>query len=57
MMDSDTIGLNTFIEPEDGRRYVTLNDTSNNRTRIGLAKAIVKQKSIVCRGTNLLRPK
>ncbi|KAI0448354.1 serine/threonine-protein kinase Sgk2 [Xylaria acuta] len=38
-MDDDAMGLDTFIEREDGYRYVRLD------------KAMVRQKAIVCRGT------
>ncbi|KAK3371853.1 serine/threonine-protein kinase Sgk2 [Lasiosphaeria ovina] len=50
-MDDDAMGLDTFIEREDGRRYITLSDASDNQTRIRLDKAMVRQKAIVCRGT------
>ena len=50
-MDDDAMGLDTFIEREDGRRYATLSDASENQTRIRLDKAMVRQKAIVCRGT------
>ncbi|KAL7930335.1 serine/threonine-protein kinase Sgk2 [Trichoderma chlorosporum] len=55
-MDDDAMGLDTFIELKDGRRYitlsnVTLSNVSDNEMRIRLDRAIVRQKAIVCRGT------
>ncbi|KAI0130780.1 serine/threonine-protein kinase Sgk2 [Daldinia grandis] len=50
-MNDDAMGLDTFIEREDGRRYVTLNDASDNQTKIRLDIPMVRQKAIVCRGT------
>jgi hypothetical protein len=50
-MDNDAMGLDTFIEREDGQRHVTLDDTNGNETRIELAGPIVRQKAVVCRGT------
>ncbi|KJZ69215.1 hypothetical protein HIM_11394 [Hirsutella minnesotensis 3608] len=49
-MDNDVMGLDMFVERQDGRRYVTL-DASGNETRVRLDKAMVRQKAIVCRGT------
>jgi hypothetical protein len=50
-MDDDAMGLDTFIEREDGHRYVTLDDTNGNETRIELVRPVVRQKAVVCRGT------
>ena len=50
-MDDDVMGLDTFVERQDGHRYVTLDDASGKETRIRLDKAMVRQKAIVCRGT------
>jgi hypothetical protein len=50
-MNNDAMGLDTFIEREDGHRYVTLDDTNGNETRIELVRPIVRQKAVVCRGT------
>ncbi|RWA06396.1 hypothetical protein EKO27_g8714 [Xylaria grammica] len=50
-MDDDAMGLDTFIEREDGHRYVTLDDANGKETKVRLDKAMVKQKAIVCRGT------
>ncbi|KAK7416064.1 hypothetical protein QQZ08_012146 [Neonectria magnoliae] len=50
-MDDDVMGLDTFIERENGHRYITLDDASGDETRIRLAKAMVRQRAIVCRGT------
>ncbi|KAL7920949.1 serine/threonine-protein kinase Sgk2 [Trichoderma austrokoningii] len=50
-MHDNAMGLDTFIEREDGSCYVTLTNASGNEKRIRLDKAMVKQKAIVCRGT------
>ncbi|KAG6281959.1 hypothetical protein E4U09_000847 [Claviceps aff. purpurea] len=50
-MDDDLMGLDTFVERQDGHRYVTLVDASDKETRLRLDKAMVRQKAIVCRGT------
>ncbi|KAI0402797.1 serine/threonine-protein kinase Sgk2 [Xylaria palmicola] len=50
-MDDDAMGLDTFIEREDGHRYVTLDDANGKETKLRLDKAMVRQKAIVCRGT------
>ncbi|KAI2622580.1 serine/threonine-protein kinase Sgk2 [Hypoxylon sp. NC1633] len=50
-MDDDAMGLDTFIEREDKHQYVTLNDTNGDKARIRLARPIVRQKAVVCRGT------
>ena len=50
-MDDDRMGLDTFVERQDGHRYVALNNTSGKETRLRLDKAMVRQKAIVCRGT------
>ncbi|KAI0838871.1 serine/threonine-protein kinase Sgk2 [Hypoxylon sp. FL0890] len=50
-MDDDAMGLDTFIKREDGHLYVTLNDVNGKETKVRLAKAIVRPKAIVCRGT------
>ncbi|TWU70914.1 hypothetical protein ED733_000409 [Metarhizium rileyi] len=49
-MDDD-MGLDRFIEKEDGQRHITLDDASNKKIRVRLDKAIVRQQAIVCRGT------
>ncbi|KAG6084752.1 hypothetical protein E4U16_001117 [Claviceps sp. LM84 group G4] len=51
IMDDDLMGLDTFVERQDGHRYVTLVDASDKETRLRLDKAMVRQKAIVCRGT------
>ena len=50
-MDDDVMGLDMFVERQDGHRYVNLADASGNETRVRLDKAMVRQKAIVCRGT------
>ncbi|KAG6004296.1 hypothetical protein E4U21_001193 [Claviceps maximensis] len=50
-MDDDTMGLDMFVERQDGHRYVTLDDASGKETRVRLEKPMVRQKAIVCRGT------
>lgn len=50
-MDDNMMGLDTFVERQDGHRYVTLDDASGKETRLRLDKAMVRQKAIVCRGT------
>ncbi|KAI9147408.1 serine/threonine-protein kinase Sgk2 [Paramyrothecium foliicola] len=50
-MDDDVMGLDTFVERQDGHRYVTLDDASGKETRLRLDKAMVRQRAIVCRGT------
>ncbi|KAK3331428.1 serine/threonine-protein kinase Sgk2 [Apodospora peruviana] len=50
-MDDDLMGLDTFVEREDGHLYVTLDDASGKETRLRLDKAMIRQKAIVCRGT------
>ncbi|KAL2884582.1 Protein kinase domain protein [Ceratocystis lukuohia] len=50
-MDDDTMGLDTFMERQDGYRYVTLDDASGKETRLRLDKLMIRQKAIVCRGT------
>ncbi|KAI1169293.1 serine/threonine-protein kinase Sgk2 [Nemania serpens] len=50
-MDDDAMGLGTFIEREDGHRYVTLDDANGKETKVRLDKAMVRQKAIVSRGT------
>ncbi|KAL2887622.1 Protein kinase domain protein [Ceratocystis lukuohia] len=49
-MDGDTMGLDTFMERQDGNRYVTLDDANGKETRLRLDKALIRQGSIVCRG-------
>ncbi|KAI0135524.1 serine/threonine-protein kinase Sgk2 [Daldinia grandis] len=51
IMDNDTIGLDIFVKRQDKHRYVTLDDTNRETTRIRLNKAMIKQNAIVCRGT------
>ncbi|RYP55212.1 hypothetical protein DL768_000206 [Monosporascus sp. mg162] len=46
-MDDEVMGLDTFVERQDGHRYVTLDDASGNETRVRLDKAMVRQKAIV----------
>ncbi|GAW21704.1 hypothetical protein ANO14919_112280 [Xylariales sp. No.14919] len=50
-MDDDATDLDTFIEREDGHRYVTLDDANGKETKLRLDKAMGRQKAIVCRGT------
>ena len=57
-MDDDAMGRDTFIERGDKTnsetkmdRHVTLDDANDREMRIKLAKAIVRQKAVVCRGT------
>ncbi|KAK4194052.1 hypothetical protein QBC40DRAFT_291462 [Triangularia verruculosa] len=50
-MDDDSMGLDTFVERQDGHRYVTLDDPNGEETRVRLARAMVRQAAIVCRGT------
>ncbi|KAL2890694.1 serine/threonine-protein kinase Sgk2 [Ceratocystis lukuohia] len=50
-MDDDTMGLDTFIEQQDGHCYVTLDDANGKETRHRLDKLMIRQKAIVCRGT------
>lgn len=50
-MNDDAMGLDTFIEREEGYYYTTLEDTSNNKTKFRLEDLIVRQRAIVCRGT------
>ncbi|KAI4592130.1 hypothetical protein KJ359_011505 [Pestalotiopsis sp. 9143b] len=50
-MDDDAMGLDTFVERQDGHRYVTLDDTNGEETRVRLDRAMVRQAAIVCRGT------
>ncbi|KAL6909160.1 hypothetical protein GGI43DRAFT_394714 [Trichoderma evansii] len=50
-MDDSAMGLDTFVERQDGCRHVTLSDSSSNETKIRLEKAMVRQKAIVCHGT------
>ncbi|KAM4063600.1 kinase [Hirsutella rhossiliensis] len=50
-MSDDAMGLDTFIEREEGHRYATLEDASSNETRVRLEELIVRQCAIVCRGT------
>lgn len=51
IIDDDMIGLDTFVERQDGHRYVTLDNTSGKETRLRLDKVMVRQRAIVCRGT------
>ncbi|TWU78453.1 hypothetical protein ED733_008887 [Metarhizium rileyi] len=50
-MDDNAMGLDTFIQQENRRRYVTLDDASGNIIRARLDIAMVRQRAIVCRGT------
>ncbi|KAK7398244.1 hypothetical protein QQX98_012379 [Neonectria punicea] len=50
-MDDTAMGLDTFVEREDGHRRVTLNNASGSETTIRLGRPIVWQKAVVCRGT------
>ncbi|KAI3317111.1 serine/threonine-protein kinase Sgk2 [Xylariaceae sp. AK1471] len=50
-MDDDAMGLDTFIEREDGHRYVTLDNADGKQTKVRLGRAMIRQKAIVCRGT------
>ncbi|RYO95254.1 hypothetical protein DL766_002067 [Monosporascus sp. MC13-8B] len=50
-MDDDLMGLDIFVERQDGHRYVTLDDTTGKEVRLRLDKAMVRQEAIVCRGT------
>ncbi|KAG6041968.1 hypothetical protein E4U17_001609 [Claviceps sp. LM77 group G4] len=50
-MDDNMMGLDTFVERQDGHRYVTLDDASGKEARLRLDKAMVRQRAIVCRGT------
>ncbi|KAI1315996.1 serine/threonine-protein kinase Sgk2, partial [Xylariaceae sp. FL0255] len=50
-MEDDAMGLDTFIERDDKLRYITVDDADGRETRIRLAKSIVRQKAIMCRGT------
>ncbi|KAK7221427.1 hypothetical protein V2G26_009430 [Clonostachys chloroleuca] len=50
-IDGDTMGLDTFIQREDRHRYITLDNTKGNETRIRLARPMVRQKAVVCRST------
>ncbi|KKF92127.1 Protein kinase domain protein [Ceratocystis platani] len=49
-MDDDAMGLDTFMERQDGHRYVTLDDANGKETRLRLDKALIRQGAIVCRG-------
>ncbi|KKF93863.1 hypothetical protein CFO_g3804 [Ceratocystis platani] len=48
-MDDDMMGLDTFIEREDGNRYITLDDASGEETRLRLDKLMIRQKAVVSR--------
>ena len=50
-IDDGAMGLDTFIEREDGYRYVTLDDAHGKEIKVRLDKAMVRQKAIVCRRT------
>ncbi|KHO00997.1 serine/threonine-protein kinase Sgk2 [Metarhizium album ARSEF 1941] len=50
-MDSEAIGLDTFIERKKGHRYITLRDINSKELRIELKNLLVRHKAIVCRGT------
>lgn len=50
-MGGDLMGLDVFVERQDGHRYVTLDDATGKEVRLRLNKAMVRQKAIVCRGT------
>ncbi|KAI1473397.1 hypothetical protein F4774DRAFT_53683 [Daldinia eschscholtzii] len=50
-MDDDLMGLDTFIERKDRHRYVTVDDANGKEIRVRLRNAMVRQKTIVCRGT------
>ncbi|CAH0044867.1 unnamed protein product [Clonostachys solani] len=50
-MDDDAMGRDTFIQRENGHRYIPVDDTNGNQTRIRLGRPMVRQKAVVCRGT------
>ncbi|KAM4066736.1 kinase [Hirsutella rhossiliensis] len=54
-MSDDAMGLDAFIDREEGHRYAILEDASGNETRIRLEELIVRQRAIVCRGTTCYR--
>ncbi|KAM4067554.1 kinase [Hirsutella rhossiliensis] len=45
-MSDDAMGLDAFIEREEGHRYATLEDVSGNETRVTLEELIVRQRAI-----------
>ncbi|KAF5019918.1 hypothetical protein F66182_8058 [Fusarium sp. NRRL 66182] len=50
-MDDATMGLDTFIDRKHGHHCVTLNDANDREMSMRLARPIVRQKAVVCRGT------
>ncbi|KAI1124970.1 serine/threonine-protein kinase Sgk2 [Nemania abortiva] len=51
-MDDNAMGLDTFIERENGHLYITLDDASGKETKIRLGEMIHSaSEGIVCRGT------
>ncbi|KAG6017126.1 hypothetical protein E4U54_008240 [Claviceps lovelessii] len=45
-MGGDLMGLDVFVERQDGHRYVTLDDATGKEVRLRLNKAMVRQKAI-----------
>lgn len=54
-MDDEAMGLDTFIERKNSRRYVTAKDADGKETRIELKELLVRQRAVVCRGTTCYR--
>ncbi|KAM3548089.1 hypothetical protein ARSEF4850_009621 [Beauveria asiatica] len=52
-MNNDAMGLDTFVEQKNNRRYVVAKDAAGKEKRVEVAKKklLVRQRAIVCRGT------
>ncbi|KAL8897148.1 MAG: hypothetical protein Q9207_007359 [Kuettlingeria erythrocarpa] len=59
MMSDEELGLDTFIEQDDGDRFITVvEDATGKQKRLQLDPApIAYQRAIVCRGTSCFRAK
>ncbi|MCJ1360430.1 MAG: hypothetical protein MMC33_010435 [Icmadophila ericetorum] len=57
MMDDEELGLDTFIERDDKDQFISVTDDSTGKDkRLQLEEnPFVKQRAIVCRGTNCYR--
>ncbi|KAI9801986.1 MAG: hypothetical protein M1825_003042 [Sarcosagium campestre] len=50
-MDDQAMGLDTFVERQEGHRYITLDNASGEQMRLRLERAMFRQEAVVCRGT------
>lgn len=59
MMSDEELGLDTFIEQDDGDQFITVvEDVTGNEERLQLDRApIAYRRAIVCRGTSCFRAK